>query len=89
MDRIENLMLHFRDAEGITLFLCYGTERIRLAAKADVGDNVISCTAAFEYPQAPSPDGDLTNDVLEAMLSLIAAVRRERRKVLEAAVQPG
>jgi len=89
MDRIANLMLHYRDAEGITLFLCFGTQRIRLAAKADVGDNVISCTAACEYRQAPSPDDDLTNDVLEAMLSLVAAVRRERRKALDAAVQPG
>lgn len=88
MDRIGNLMLHYRDTEGITLFMCFGGQRLRLAAKADVGTNVLSCTAALDYPPDPAPDDDPTSEVLEAMLSLVAAVRRERRKA-EAAVQPG
>lgn len=90
MDQIAQVMLHYRDSEAITLFMCRGPERVRLAAKADVGSGVCSCTALCDFTDAPA-DYDPTTEILEGMLQLVSALRRERRRheASEPAVQHG
>lgn len=76
MDQIQQVMLHYRDTEAITFFLCVSPDRVRLGAKADIGDKVGSSTWSQDGLEA---DADPTRDILNAMLAMVTAIRRERR----------
>lgn len=76
MDQIQQVMLHYRDAEGITFYLCVGAQAVRLGAKADIGDRVGSSTWKQD---GLAPGEDPTRAILGAMLAMVTAIRRERR----------
>lgn len=77
MDQVQQVMLHYRDTEGITFYMYLGTQQAVLGAKADVGRNVYKVTTTWDLV-APSP-ADPTSEILEAMLETVAEIRRERR----------
>ncbi len=77
MDRVQQVMLHYRDAEGITFYLCLGAQQAVLGAKADVGSNVFKCTTTWDLV-VPAGD-DPTGEILEVMLEMVTEIRRERR----------
>lgn len=77
MDRIQQMMLHYRDTEAITFFLCLGPSHVGLGAKADVAGTVYKCTSSWAL--APHAEGDRTVEILEEMLEMVTEIRRERR----------
>lgn len=78
MDQIQQVMLHYRDTEAITFFLCLGSRQAVVGAKADIGDMVHKTTVTWDM-EADQVD-DPTRGLMEIILEMVTEIRRDRRE---------